>query len=206
MTVIIFGENRNDTRALKALVLGLRVDLKPADVLTIREPPTLVRGAGSKAVRSWAEGARRALAAARVATSDIECVLAHTDADGPDEGEFAEQRTDELRAAGLANAHAVVPVQAIESWWLLFPAATESVVASWSGALSRKSFRTDNLEKPKDELIRRTRTKAPKRSYQEADSQSVAEAIAAGYLDKPQKADSPSFERFREIVETCGLQ
>lgn len=204
MKVFIFGENPNDSKALKELVLGLRADLTAGDVRTLREPPTLVRGSGGRAVRSWAEKAAQALRGTRISSTEIACVLAHTDADGPDDGSFAERRTAELRSAGLVNAVAVVPVQAIESWWLLFAPATESVVAGWSGALSKKAFNTDSVDKPKDELIRRTRAKANRRPYTEADSPDVARAVAAGHIDAPQRANSPSFERFRAVVESCS--
>jgi hypothetical protein len=201
--VAIFGENPNDTKAIRELVFGLRPELGPGDVTVVRSPPTLTRSAGAVAVRSWVDKAQMALKAARSARGPLDCVLAHTDADGPADGSFAAQRSNELRSAGLTDAVAVVPVQAIESWWLLFPDATESVVPSWRGALSRASFNTDGLNKPKDELIRRTRAKQPKRPYEEADSPAIAAAITAGHLNAARKATSPSFDRFAATIAAC---
>lgn len=203
MKIAIFGENLNDTKAIRELVLGLRPELVAGDVRVLRNPPTLVRDASRTAVRSWAEKAAMALRGARAAGGAFEYVLAHTDADGTDDGVFAKERTEELRAAGLSNAVAVVPVQAIESWWLLYPDATESVVPTWSRALKRGSFNTDLVDKPKAELIRRTRAKQPRRPYEEADSVAIAAAIRTAHLSIKQAANSPSFDRFKRMIELC---
>lgn len=201
MKLAIFGENLNDSKAVKELVLGLRSDLSVGDIKVLRNPPTLTRDAHAKTVAGWAAKAVQALDAARVAGGPIDWVLAHTDADGPDaNGAFALARTADLAAAGLKNASAVVPVEAIESWWLLFPAATESVVRTWSGALNKGAFNTDSVSDPKSELIRRTKSKQPKRPYEEADSPAIAGEIAASHLTTKQAANSPSFERFKKLV------
>ena len=81
------------------------------------------------------------MSAARAVLGDVVCVLAHTDSDEPDDGRFAAARTDDLRKAGLGNAHAVVPVEAIEAWWLLFPEATEAAVPSWQGGAHPQAAR-----------------------------------------------------------------
>lgn len=183
-----------------ALVLSMRPDLKPSDVLALRDPPTLNRGAGTHAVRAWGERVRRALAAAQIARAS-ECVLlAHSDSDGPDDGSFEAVRTAELASAGLAGAVAVVPVQAIESWWLRHPDQTESVVAAWKGTLDRKAFSTDAVKDPKSVLVHRTKARSPRRPYRESDSPDIAAAIGAAYpvAAKPQSA---SFDRFARVVE-----
>lgn len=200
MRVFIFGENPNDTRALKALILGLRPDLNGSDVRTLREPPTLQRGSHDRPVSSWAEKARRAITAAGGGEQNVFAVLAHSDADGPDNGAFADSRTRQLRNAGLPTAHAIVPVEAIESWWLRHPAETESVVPSWRGALRRDSYNTDGVKDPKGDLVRRTRAKAHRRPYQEADSVAIAAAIGNRGASSAPRAASPSYERFCTLV------
>lgn len=198
MKVFIFGENPNDTKALKALVLGLRPDLSASEVKTLREPPTLQRGAHERTVAGWADKASRAIAAAGVRAGDAFTVLAHSDADGPDSGDFASRRTQQLHAAGLTAAHAVVPVQAIESWWLRHPAETEGVVSAWRGALRRDAYDTDAVNDPKADLVRRTRAKASRRPYQEADSIAIAAAIAkSSGVPRPASA---SYTRFCALV------
>lgn len=204
MRIAVFGEDPNDTKAIRELVLGLRPDFSPGDIRTIRTPPTLTRSASIASVRTWAEKALAAMRAASAAGGQFDWVFAHTDSDGPDDGRFADQRSTELRSAGIRSAVAVVPVQAIESWWLLFPEATESVVPSWRGALKRSNFNTDNVVKPKDELIRRTRAKQPRRPYAEADSPAIAKAITdSGQLHAARTAVSPSFDRFVSAVAAC---
>ena len=202
--IVIFGEDLNDARAIKELVLGLCPDLDGQDVKVLRDPPTLQRGAREPAVRGWAEGAAAAISALRTLRGDPACVLAHSDSDAPDfDGSFERQRTAELRAAGLDHAHAVVPVESIESWWLLYPKATESIVPTWGSSLDRRPGDVDRVSNPKAELRRRTRKKQPKRPYEEADSPGIARAIVdGGYLGNP-SGTSGSFSRFRRVVERC---
>lgn len=200
--ILVFGENPNDTNALKELILGLCPKLSRTDVRVLRDPPTLQRGAHQATVRRWVDRAASALRAAHVALGEAICILAHSDADGPDDGSFAATRTVELRAAGFAQAHAVVPVEAIEAWWLLFPDATESVVPTWAGALLRKPGDVDKLTEPKDVLIRRTRRRQARRPYREGDSPDIAAAIAAGHLGRP-AGTSGSFDRFVRTVARC---
>jgi hypothetical protein len=200
--IVVFGENTNDTNALRELVLGWCPGLSSADVRVVREPPTLNRGAHQRALLSWIDKARRVLAAARIAIGEIICILAHSDSDMYDDGAFEASRTADLRTAGFPQAHAVVPVQAIEAWWLLHPDATESIVPSWRGALSNQSRNVDTINDPKAELIRRTRAKLHKRPYRESDSPDVARAIAT-MPDAKAKGTSPSLERFRSAVGDC---
>lgn len=127
---------------------------------------------------------------------------AATDSDGPDDGSFAAERTAQLRDAGFPQAHAVVPVQQIEAWWLLHPAATERVVPKWKGALKRVPGDVDIIKNPKAELIRRTRSKAASRPYRESDSPAIARAIAASPMAVP-AGISGSFDRFRAAVAGC---
>ncbi|GEB15546.1 hypothetical protein GUY44_26940 [Pimelobacter simplex] len=203
MKVVIFAENLNDSKAIKELILGLRSDLSEGDIEVVRNPPTLTRNAGAAAVKGWAERAAASVEALVAIKGDVGTVLAHTDADAPDDGTFAEQRSADLQRAGLTGAVAVVPVHAIESWWFLYPDATESVVPSWKGALSRTAFNTDSSPTPKADLIRLTKRKQPKRPYQEADSVAVAAAMRAANFAPVGKAKSPSFERFKVIVAAC---
>jgi hypothetical protein len=202
--ILVFGENRNDTYAIKELVLGLCPALAPADVRVLREPPTLQRGAGPPAIRSWVSQATRVLAAAKVAHGEAACILAHTDCDATDrDGSFEAKRTRDLQRAGFPQAHAIVPTESIEAWWLLFPDATESVVVSWKGALRPPAGEVDLVAQPKDELTRRTRKKQSKRPYKENDSPAIARAIVAGgHLARP-AGTSRSFQRFRSTVDGC---
>lgn len=206
-SILVYGEDRNDTSALKELIVGLCPSLRPADVTELREPPTLQRGSDPAKVRSWAARAASAAKAKQIVMGAAACVLVHNDADRQDDGEFETERTRELRAAGLDRAHAVVPVETIEAWWLLFPEATESVVPSWRGALRRRPGDVDRQSGPKDDLIRRTRAKQERRPYHEKDSVAIARAIVAGgHLDRPWPGRSDSFRRFAATVAACCPQ
>lgn len=87
---------------------------------------------------------------------------------------FLQEALDEhLRAAG---GSAVVPVQMMEAWWLLFPDATESVAPrAWRQVLPRRGRDVEMQDDPKQELRRLT---APTgREYTEADAPSIARAV-----------------------------
>lgn len=135
----------------------------------------------------------------------VVCVFIHRDADNPDPAaKIARQTEQELRKANIRKAHAVVPVEEIEAWWLLFPLATQKLKASWAGTLSKAATDVDRISNPKEELARRTRRNNRKKAYTEADSPAVAalvaEAIAAGV--KP-SGHSRSYDRFVRSVASC---
>lgn len=201
--ILLFGENPNDTNALRELIHGLCPLLGRGEIRVLREPPTLQRGAGADAVRKWVDRASAALRGARVAQGEAICIFVHTDADGPDDGAFEAERTEELRNAGVARAHAVVPVESIEAWWLLFPAATESVVSGWHGALDKRPRDVERVQSPKQELIHRTRAKQPKRPYRESDSPLIAKAIASVPGLRTPRGSCASFARFVSNVDAC---
>lgn len=204
MTVVVFGENTNDSEAIKELLLALCPQLGRGDVRVIREPPTLQRSAHTRTLATWVDRASQALRAASVKLGDASCILIHTDADQHDDGSFEAERTGQFRKAGFAQAHAVVPIEAIESWWLLHPRATESVVPSWAGALRKAPGDVDRIADPKAELIRRTRSKQPRRPYSENDSPAIARAIVTGgHLEKMAAGTSPSFGRFVAVARGC---
>lgn len=199
--IVVFGENLNDSKAIKQLVLHLCPSLSEGDVVVLREPPTLQRGSAAATVRAWSERAIAAMEASRAVRGSPVCVLVHTDSDGPGGTAFANDRTRELQQGGLAEAHAVIPAESIETWWLLHPTATEAVVPSWRGALKAKPGEVDRISGPKAELVRRTRRKQPKREYQEADSPDIAASIRSTKA-KPGGV-SPSWDAFKRIVSDC---
>lgn len=200
--ILIFGESPNDSEAVKNLVVGL---CPPAarQIKVVRRPPSLQRSAGSAALRSHA-GRVADIVRAQAALADVTCVLVHSDADGSDPGGAIEQeRTDRLREAGIPEAHAVVPAHSIETWWLLFPDATESVVDRWRGTLRSNPGNVDAMSDPKGQLVRRTRRGHGRRPYQESDSPEIAQRIAESGFESPRGSASRSFERFRETVASC---
>jgi hypothetical protein len=136
---------------------------------------------------------------------DVICVFVHRDADGPDPGGQLQRATETaLRAASIPGAHAVVPVEEIEAWWMLFPDATEQLRRAWRGTLQRANRDWDTIRDPKEELKRRTRRGDRRHPYTEADSPSVARHVAAAIADGTTTVGrSRSYERFAAAVSEC---
>ena len=199
--VLVFGESRNDRLAIVRLIEALCPELA-GRVRERPHPVSLNRSASPRSVSSWVERI------ADVVSSDNRpavCVFVHRDADGPDpSGQLHRETEAALRGAGVTGGHAVVPVEEIEAWWMLFPDATEQLRRSWRETLQRTGRDWDTVSNPKEELARRTRRHDHRHAYTEADSASVARhvatAIAAG--TKP-TGRSRSYERFVDAVSEC---
>ena len=201
--VLVFAESLNDARALRSLIEALCPSLRNR-VKEQPRPPSLQRSAGSQPVRKWMDGVSQVVTRVSMRAS-VACVFIHRDSDGPDPGGRLAASTEALmRRAGVNNGHAVVPVQEIESWWLLFPDATEGFRTAWLGTLPTSRRKVDVISNPKEELTRLTSRNNRKNAYTEADSPEiarlVARAIASG--QKP-NGPSPSFDRFRRSVDAC---
>ncbi|WP_419841731.1 hypothetical protein [Candidatus Poriferisodalis sp.] len=133
------------------------------------------------------------------------CVFVHQDADGPDAAATTERDLHlNLQKADLTSAHAVVPIEEIESWWFLFPAATESYRESWQNVLKRNAHNWDAVSNPKEELKRLTGQRSVRKAYEEADSPRIAIRIADAIVSvSRQVGTSPSFDRFADAVSAC---
>lgn len=201
--VLVFAESLNDARALRSLIEALCPSLKNR----VREQPrpsSLQRSAGPQPVRRWMDGVSDVVKAVSMRASVV-CVFVHRDSDGPDpEGRLVSSTEALMRKAGIENGHAVVPVQEIESWWLMFPQATESLRTTWSGTLIASGRNVDKISNPKEELTRRTARNSRKKGYSEADSPEIARLVARA-IESGQSpvGHSPSFDRFRGSVSAC---
>jgi hypothetical protein len=200
--ILVFGESTNDAEAVRRLTLGL-CPTAVGKIKVLRRPPSLQRTASARAVRDHASKVA-SVVRAQAALTRVTCVLVHSDADGPDpEGQLEQERSQQLLASGVPHAHAVVPAQELEAWWLLFPDATESVIPGWRGSLRSSPGDVDSQRNPKEELIRRTRRKHPRRPYKESDSADIAARVAElGVMARPTGA-SKSFDRFRRTIADC---
>lgn len=109
-----------------------------------------------------------------------------------------------MRQVGIDNGFTVVPVEEIESWWLMFPEATERLRTSWSGTLPTSPRTVDMISGPKEELVRRTALNDRRKAYAEADSPDVARLVASDIASgQLARGTSPSFDRFRHSVADC---
>lgn len=199
--VLVFGESINDARSVAALIQALCPSLK-GRVRARPRPVSLQTSAKEPKVAKWMHNLHSVI---KSYDKPVVCVFVHRDADGPDPTmKTANQTEQKLRNAHIRQAHAVVPVEEIEAWWLLFSSATQKLKASWSGTLSGTVSDVDRIPNPKEELARRTRRNNRKKAYTEADSPAVAalvaEAIAAGV--KP-SGHSRSYDRFVRSVASC---
>ena len=199
--VLVFGENTNDARSVARLIEALCPELQ-GRVKARNAPPSLQRSASPEAVHAWTE---RVADVVRANRRPVACVFVHRDSDAPDAtGRLQAQTEDALRAVGLTDAHAVVPVQEIESWWMLFPDAAEEVRNSWRGQLDRSPADRDAVQNPKEDLSRRTGRTNRRDAYSAADSPRVAGRVAAALEAGAQPTGrSPSFDRFRDSVSEC---
>ena len=202
--VLVFGEHTNDSRSVARLIEALCPELQ-GRVKARSAPPSLQRSASPRAVHAWTD---RIADVVRTNRQPVACVFVHRDSDAPDPtGRLQSETEAALRAAGMADAHAVVPVEEIESWWMLFPEAAEEVRSSWRGLLDRSPADRDAVQGPKEALRRRTGRANRRDAYSAADSPRVAGRVAAALEAGTQPTgQSRSFDRFRDSVAECCEQ
>lgn len=198
--VLVFGENLNDAQSVATLLVHMEPSLR-GRVRPRPRPTSLTRDAGSGAVRTWAEQLRRTVAAVEAAGTPVAAVVVHQDADGPDATGAREQAL-RRQLRGAAD-HVAVPVEEMESWWLLHPTAVEALrPRSWSSALPRSPREVDRVQDPKETLIRATRPSG--HPYTEADSPAVASQIASGH--HAPVGTSASWTRFTETSRAVAAE
>lgn len=158
---------------------------------------SLTRDAKPDAVGRWISRLDKAVRGHR-ANGRVSAVVVHRDADGPDSsGEVELALAQQIRCIGGLP---VVPVQAIEAWWFLFPDAVEAVRPSaWRGRINRSTRNVELISRPKERLVRVTRTRhAP--TYSEADSPVIAGHICRLGLEP--LCACPSYERMTTIAKS----
>lgn len=197
--VLVFGENLNDSAAISHLASFSNPKLK-GRVRARPKPVSLTKDAGPPAVTRWLKDLLATVIATEAGGQPVAAVLVHRDSDDVDPDGKVEKAL-QVQIHELPGAVAVVPVQATESWWLLYPTAVESLSPlRWKGRLSRKSREVDLIPHPKDELKRATRPY----EYSEADSRRIAERIASGAHE--QCGTSGSFARFQARSREIDLR
>lgn len=157
-TVLVFGESVNDSQSIMHLLIGANASLA-GRVRSLRRPVSLTREAKPDAIRDWVGELRRTVQAFEANDGRVTAVVVHRDADGHDpDGEVAADLAQQLAAL---NGHPVVPVQAIEAWWFLFPDAVEAVrPRAWKGKLPRQPRNVELIDRPKKALRQATRAGA----------------------------------------------
>ncbi|MGH3913946.1 MAG: hypothetical protein ACRDTC_11150 [Pseudonocardiaceae bacterium] len=172
--VLVFGESVNDSQSIMHLLIGANASLT-GRVRSLRRSVSLTREAKPDAVRDWVDELRRTIQAFEAANGPVAAIVVHRDADGHDpHGAVA---TDLARQLTGIGGQAVVPVQAIEAWWFLFPDAVEAVrPRAWKGKLPRQPRNVELIDQPKKALQQATKDRrAPENA--ESDSPTIAAYI-----------------------------
>ncbi|MGH3834663.1 MAG: hypothetical protein ACRDSF_03005 [Pseudonocardiaceae bacterium] len=172
--VLVFGESVNDSQSILHLLIGANVSLA-GRVRSVRRPVSLTRDAKPNTVRDWVNELRRTVRAFEAVNGRVAAVVVHRDADGHDpNGAVAADLARQLTAL---DGHPVVPVQAIEAWWFLFPDAVEAVrPRTWKGKLPRQPRNVELINRPKKALQQATQGRGTP-EYAESDSPIIAAYI-----------------------------
>ena len=130
VVILVFGEDANDTAAVKELVLALRSE--PARVEIRRAPIVLVKGKDKARDRkNVAEIAAVVKAEQRRGRRCV--VVAHRDCDAIESAhvQIAAVLEQGLLAEGIEQAVAAAAAWEIEAWWFLWPDAALAVNSKW---------------------------------------------------------------------------
>lgn len=173
-TILVFGENLNDSQSIRELLLAANADLDERRVKALPKPMSLTREAKPDAVRKWVEQLDKAVRGHR-ASGPVSAVVVHRDADGPDSNGVSSEALG-LQISSI-DGLPVVPVQTMEAWWFLFPDAVEAVrPAAWRGRMPRSKRDVELIPQPKAELRRATRSRRGP-EYAEADAPVIASHV-----------------------------
>lgn len=173
-SVLVFGESVNDSQSIRDLLIAANAVLA-GRIRPLRRPASLTREAKPDAVRDWVDELWRTVQAFEAINGRVAAVVVHRDADGHDpDGAVAANLARQLTTMG---GQPVVPVQAIEAWWFLFPDAVEAVrPRAWKGKLPRQPRDVELIDQPKKALQRVTKDgRVPE--YTESDSPTIAAYI-----------------------------
>ena len=206
--ILVFGEDGNDTAAIRELVLALRQDV--GRVETRRTPLVLVKGKDKARDRkNLAEMAAVVRADQRRGRQCV--VVAHRDCDAiePAHEPIADAlERGLLEQNGITQAVAAVAAWEIEAWWFLWPEAALAVNSKWRRPEPPKR-NVGQIENAKEAFRRalRPRKKGQRpRDYTESDSPKIAAQVRVRGIIDQRTAISRSFDRFvvkvRELVLT----
>lgn len=205
--MLVFGEDINDGRSIKALVEALRPGAPAPSVR--RNPPVYMKGAEPSTIRRNASQIAKVVVAEAV-KGPVRAVFVHQDCDAVEPAHLALAKTieDALAAEGIEGCCAVTPAWETEAWWFLWPDAVAAVKAKWEkpdAYLGKDVGRVRDAKEKLKAAVRPAGLKKKERAsfpdYVESDSPKIAEQVKAmGLIDQP-GAKSASFDVFRKRVE-----
>lgn len=203
---LIFGEDQNDTRAIRHLVNALIPPDQQIDCKPVRDPPILSRGASREKRNKLARAI--AIAVSHERRKRQVAVIVHRDCDACEDAHIAhaDEIVKDLREQGVDGVIPAVPAWEIETWWMLFPEALHACRRCWE-RVDYSSKNIGNIEHSKEVLTRDLRprgklqTKCP--DYAESDSVKIAELILHHRLcdDEGRLRRSKSLLEFRALLQ-----
>lgn len=207
-TILIFGEDDNDRRALGHLVRALCPDNAKVRIEPRRQPIVLSRECAASGKRRSMANDIAQFARAEDGPGRRVVVIVHRDCDRlePAHQEEAEALRMELRSAGIADVVAATPAWEIEAWWMLFPQALAATRRCWR-IVDYAHQHVGLIPHAKERLRRDLRPVAwPARKsckdFVESDGVRVAEEVLrAGLLREAARSRSDSFQCFKAGIE-----
>ena len=205
-SILVFGEDENDRRAIVELVRALRPDLREVKVQTRRSPVVHLKGTDRPATKRSVAEQIAALTKAQSRTGPVIATIAHQDCDAVEPAHEALTRSieEELARLGVPNPIAAAPAWEIEAWWMLFPDALAAVRNCWR-RLPSGATNVGMVVNAKEALQRALRPSGRTRCPDYSESDSVAVAKRAGELGLLRQCDakrSASYAEFRNKLLT----
>jgi len=204
--IVIFGEDDNDRKAVKELILALHPNARGIKILMRRKPLVLMKGRTRERTRSNAQDIANIIRAERV-RHDVKFILAHQDCDDvePAHLRLSKEITDSMEKFGV-KAVPVTPAFEMEAWWFLWPDAVIAFNSNWN----RPSMSGKHVGMVRDakEALMRAVTKGNKRAqsrpYRESDAPLIAEKVRELGIVNKKDASSDSFELFvKHLRNAC---
>lgn len=209
---LIFGEDQNDTRALRGLVNALLPADRQVDCKPLRDPPILSKGASRDKRKKLAKAI--AVAVQHENRRRQVVVVVHRDCDACEDAhkDHANEIRRDLTEQGVEPVIPAVPAWEIETWWMLFPEALHTCRGCWS-SVDYSNRNLGKIERSKEVLIRDLRPKGALQKrcpdYSESDSVRIAEEILSSRLcdDELRLKKSGSLHQFyNDLRKAFGVK
>jgi hypothetical protein len=201
--ILVFGEDENDTKAVRELMLAIAPEIS-ATIKILKRPPVYAKRAAPSIVRNRVAD-MCALIRAEEATSTVVGVLVHRDCDAVEPAHKAEAEAIEsdFRRCGF-EVRAVTPAWEMEAWLFLWPQAVMAYRPSWNKIGSKYAGRNvGHIANAKEEFKRVVQPSGrPGRGYRESDSPGIFRKVRElGLIGKP-TGRSDSFLHFSHAVRS----
>lgn len=198
--ILVFGEDHNDRAAISYLIKAIVPNGSKIGVKAIRSPIVLAKAARPEKRKKMAEEIAGFARGFEKVGKKV-TVVAHRDCDDYEPAHINQTKLleQDLKSAGVSSAVAATPAWEIESWWMLFPKAIETVRPSWA-RVDYGNRNVGKIQNAKETLTRDLRPSNNPRckDFHESDGAKVAEHVAKSPSHLASlTAKSESFEYFQ---------